>query len=112
MSLGVRGMIDKRIGIRVKECRENLNLTQEEFAEKIGVGSNYISLIERGESFPRYEVLIDLINGLETSADYIFQDVLTRTAQYKASELWEKIQELPAEKQNWILKSIENMVNS
>ena len=105
-------MIDKRFGIRVKEWREKLNLTQEEFAEKISVGSNYISLIERGESFPRYEVLIDLINGLETSADYIFQDVLNHTAQYKASELWEKIQALPEEKQQWILKSVENMVIS
>ena len=105
-------MIDKSFGIRIKECREKLGLTQEQFAEKIGVGSNYISLMERGESFPRYEVLIDLINGLETSADYIFQDVLNCTAQYKSSELWEKIQSLPEEKKKWILNSIENMINS
>ena len=28
-------MIDKRIGKRVKQCRERLGLSQEEFAEKI-----------------------------------------------------------------------------
>lgn len=30
-------MIDKRIGKRIKEQREALGLTQEQFAEKIGV---------------------------------------------------------------------------
>lgn len=104
--------MDKNIGRRIKERRVALGLTQEEFSEKIGIGQHYMSMIERGESFPRYEVLIDLINGLETSADYIFQDVLNHTAQYKASELWEKIQALPEEKQRWILKSVENMVIS
>ena len=40
-------MIDKRIGRRIKECRENIGLTQEQFAEKIGMASNYISTVER-----------------------------------------------------------------
>lgn len=105
-------MMDKKIGRRIKERRVALGLTQEEFSEKIGIAPHYVSMIERGESFPRYEVLIDLINGLETSADYIFQDVLKCTAQYKSSELWEKIQALPEEKKKWILNSIENMINS
>ena len=30
-------MIDKRIGKRIKERREQLGLTQEQFAEKLGV---------------------------------------------------------------------------
>ena len=41
-------MIDKRIGKRIKEQREALGLTQEQFAEKIGVTTNYISTVERG----------------------------------------------------------------
>ena len=62
-------MIDKRIGLRVKEQREAIGMTQEELAEKLGVSSNYISTIERGASFPRCERLILLLNGLQTSAD-------------------------------------------
>lgn len=48
-------MIDKRVGKRIKQRREQLGLTQEQFAEKLGVATNYISTIERGASFPRYE---------------------------------------------------------
>ena len=46
-------MIDKRIGKRIKQRREQIGLTQEQFAEKLGVAPNYISTIERGASFPR-----------------------------------------------------------
>ena len=51
-------MIDKRIGRRIKERREELGMTQAEFAEKLGVATNYISTVERGASFPRCENLI------------------------------------------------------
>ena len=51
-------MIDKRIGERIKQCREQLGLTQEQFAERLGLTTNYISTVERGASFPRCEKLI------------------------------------------------------
>lgn len=44
-------MIDKRIGERIKQCREQLGLTQEQFAERLGLTTNYISTVERGASF-------------------------------------------------------------
>ena len=72
-------MIDKRVGKRIKQRREQLGLTQEQFAEKLGVATNYISTIERGASFPRYEKLVAIINALETSADAIFCDVVTHS---------------------------------
>ncbi len=105
-------MIDKRIGRRIRERRKVLGLTQEEFSEKIGVAPHYISMIERGESFPRYEVLIDLLNGLECSADLIFQDVLNHTAEYKASALWEKIEPLSASQRGWVLTAVESMISA
>ena len=92
-------MIDKRIGKRVKLCRERLGLSQEEFAEKTGLTANYISTVERGMSFPRCEKLIILLNGLEVSADAIFCDVLDHSTSYKASELSEKLDSLPPQAQ-------------
>ena len=53
-------MIDKRIGKRIKQRREQIGLTQEQFAEKLGVAPNYISTIERGASFPRYQWFGDI----------------------------------------------------
>lgn len=103
-------MIDKRIGKRVKQARERLGITQEDLAEKTGLTTNYISTVERGMSFPRCEKLIILLNGLETSADSIFCDVLERSGEAKASELSKKIVDLPPEAQKRILQMVELMI--
>lgn len=103
-------MIDKRIGKRFKQRREELGLTQEALSEKLGLTTNYISTIERGASFPRCEKLILLLNGLETSADAIFCDVLTHSTKTKASILSEQISSLPNEEQQRILDMVELMV--
>lgn len=103
-------MIDKRIGKRMKQRREELGLTQEQFAEKLGLTTNYISTLERGASFPRCEKLILILNGLETSADAIFCDVITYSQNYKTSILSEQIEQLPTEEQQRILEIVEIMV--
>ena len=103
-------MIDKRIGKRIKECRERLGLTQEQFAEKTGLTINYISTVERGASFPRCEKLITIMNTLQVSADAIFCDVLTHSSDYKTSKLSSELSTLPPEAQNRILQMVELMI--
>lgn len=103
-------MIDVRIGRRIKQCRENLGLTQQEFAEKTGFTVNYISTLERGKSFPRCEKLIILLNSLEVSADAIFCDVINHANGYKASELSERLKLLPLASQKRILQTLELMI--
>lgn len=103
-------MIDKRIGKRIKQCRERLGLTQEEFAEKTGFTANYISTLERGASFPRCENLILLLNALEVSADAIFCDVITHSTEYKTSQLSQALSNLPVEAQNRILQIVELLI--
>ncbi len=103
-------MIDKRIGKRIKEQRERLGLTQDKFAERLGVATNYISTIERGASFPRCEKLIAIINGLETTADAIFCDVLEYSTEYRTNALYEELQELPVTEQKRILDMVALMV--
>lgn len=103
-------MIDKRIGRRIKERREELGMTQAEFAEKLGVATNYISTVERGASFPRCENLIAILNGLQTSADAIFCDVLDHSAAYQASTLSERLGCIPVKEQKRILEVVDLMI--
>ena len=103
-------MIDARIGKRIKQCREQLGLTQEQFAEKTGLTVNYISTVERGASFPRCEKLITIINALETSADAIFCDVVDRSVGYRESLLSKRLGELSPDEQKKILEILEVMI--
>lgn len=103
-------MIDKRIGKRIQKQREHLGLTQAQFAEKLGYSTNYISTIERGASFPRCDKLIAILNGLETSADAIFCDVLDHSITYQASQVSKALEELPVAEQKRILQVTEFMI--
>ena len=103
-------MIDARIGKRIKEYREKIGLTQEQFAEKTGLTTNYISTVERGASFPRCEKLITILNALEVSADAIFCDVLIHSNTYKSSSLSDELSTLSPEAQKRILQIVELMI--
>lgn len=103
-------MIDARIGKRIKQCRETLGLTQEQFAEKTGLTVNYISTVERGASFPRCEKLITIMNALEVSADAIFCDVTTHRNDYQTNELSKRLSKLPPEAQKRILNILDILI--
>lgn len=54
-------------GARIKQLRQNLNLTQEQFAQKCGLHKNYIGMIERGERNPSLINIEILAKGLDIS---------------------------------------------
>lgn len=63
-------MIDyKSIGAQIRAVRLAKKLTQEQLAEAAGVGVTHISHIETGNSIPSLQVMIDIINALNCSAD-------------------------------------------
>ena len=63
-------MIDyKDIGARIKSMRSKRKMTQEQLAEAAGVGVGHISHIETGIGIPSLQVMVDIINALDCSAD-------------------------------------------
>ncbi len=68
-----RGIMQKLedFGKRVSECRQNLNMTQEMLAGRIGVTPQALSKWERGLSYPDIPLLTQLCQVLDISADYL-----------------------------------------
>ena len=60
------------IGIKIKEARLARNMTQEEFAKKIGVSKNAISNYENGVSTPKLELLCAIMKILDVDANYLY----------------------------------------
>jgi transcriptional regulator with XRE-family HTH domain len=67
----MRQEISIEFGSRLKELRNNLELTQKEFSEKIGVASSYISDIEGGKTKPGFEFLYKLSLNYEINPLYL-----------------------------------------
>lgn len=59
------------IGSRVKELRNQKNLTQEQLANRLSVTKSVISAYENGFRFPSLDVLIQLAYIFNVSTDYL-----------------------------------------
>lgn len=87
--------VEEIIGKRIQKIRLAKGYTQQQFAEMIGLSTNYFSDIERGKSSARLDKLVAIINALECSADDIFVDVIDYGYKIKSSQLSERLEELP-----------------
>ena len=63
----------KTIGERIKELRLKNSMSQEEFAEKIGLDRSYICRIESGQKNLTLETLIKICEGLNVSLKELFE---------------------------------------
>ena len=61
----------KRFGIRVKNMRKSLGLTQEELAEKIGMSKQAVTLYETGRREAGYKNLVALSRALNVTTDWL-----------------------------------------
>lgn len=59
------------IGQRVKQSRRKLNLTQEKFAEMIGIEQSSLSNIENGKNLPSFETFCSIVEKSQVSADFL-----------------------------------------
>ena len=103
-------MVQKIIGRRIQEIRKQRGLTQEQLAERVNISPHYLSALERGVYNIKLDLLVDILNILNCSADEVFQDVVSSSSKIKASQLSEKLKGLPVHEQRKILEVIEIMI--
>lgn len=59
------------LGNRIKNCRTNINLTQKELAQRIGLTPKMVSFYENEERTPPADILINLSQIFGVSTDYL-----------------------------------------
>lgn len=64
------------VGSRIKELREDREMTRNELAKKLNITVGAISNYENGVSSPKEPILFKLMEVLECDANYLFQDVV------------------------------------
>lgn len=98
------------IGSNLRMFRIQKKLRQEDLAEKAGVSTNYISMIERGEKIPSLETFIILINVLDVSSDMVLCDVINHGYQIKNSLLNDEMEGLSKEAQERIYAVLQTLI--
>ena len=85
-------------------------MTQEEFAEKIGISFNYVGMIERGLRVPKLETFIKIANVLGVTSDYLLADYITAKEDKQNAELNERIERLSESDRKHILEVIDLLI--
>lgn len=64
------------LGQNIKEIRKELNLTQEEFAEKLNLNPNFISQVETGKVGISVDTVINICNTANCSPVNLFKGLI------------------------------------
>ncbi len=96
----------KNIGLRIRDRRREIGLTQEQLAEEMDVSIQMISNLELGKKAIRPENLLKVCEVLSVSADYILKGY---RSQLEITEFVKKYSELSIENQKIVEALVENL---
>lgn len=68
-------MITDKIGNRIRELRNQMGLSQEKFAQKIGMDRTYFASVESGKRNISIVNIEKIANGLNVSFSDLFKDI-------------------------------------
>ena len=105
-------MIEQEIGRRIKEIRKQKKIPQEKLAEMIGISPNYMSALERGAYNIKLELLVQIIDCLDITADDLFRDVIKNGYVNRSSRLTDEIEKLPVDEQTRIFEVLEVLLRT
>ena len=98
------------IGKNIRKYRLMKKYRQEDLAEKAGLTTNYIGMVERGEKIPSLETFINILNALGVSSDMVLADVLETGYTVKNSILNEKLAKIAPEDREKIYDIIDTLL--
>jgi transcriptional regulator with XRE-family HTH domain len=67
------GDLRTQFGARLRGLRQERSLTQEEFAELVGISVDFLSLIERGINAPSFETIEQIASRLDIAVSELFE---------------------------------------
>ena len=103
-------MVDyELIGRRIKEARNNANLTQEKLGEKLDKSTEYISRIEVGK--PNLLLLSELAVVLDTKIEYLIAGTVIESPDYLEKEFSELLRKCEPKKKKAILQLLEIVIS-
>ena len=76
-------MDQKKIGLFIKECRKEVNITQQELADKLGVSFKTVSKWECGKGLPDVSLMLPLCNELKISVNELLSSERLLSEEYK-----------------------------
>ena len=84
-------------GKKLKYFRNQIGITQEQLAEKLGVSYTQYQNYERGKSYPHMEKFIKLCQIMDVPADYLLSDEARIFRDYSSASLFKEFRDMSDE---------------
>lgn len=65
-------VLPRTLGKKLKRARSQVDMTQEDLADKVGLSRAYIGFIEQGRNVPSIETLQKIANALKVKLSDLF----------------------------------------
>jgi transcriptional regulator with XRE-family HTH domain len=95
------------VGQRIRQHRQERNLTQTEVARQIGIQQSDLSRMEKGEYRVSLDVLFRLLQAFEMSLGEFFGDLAQQGLTLREAGLLESFRSLPREDQHEVLEFVD-----
>lgn len=100
---------------RLRQAREQAGLTQQAFADKLGVTKSAIGNYENGVSSPKWDVLVKIFDVLHVEPNFLYQDDFSSCSPVPAltptqTSLLDNFDQLNEEGQTKALEYVEDLV--
>ena len=106
----------KEIGARIRERRKHVGVTQNYVAQRVDVENSHISNIECGRAKPSLDLIVDIANALDCTADYFLAGEYKKSTVKKAAaeessygKITDKLADCSPDKMERISKMIDLM---
>lgn len=106
----MKGLVVNGIGKRIRQYREEAELTQEELAELAELSTNYLSAVEREVKSPTIDTLVKIMNAIKVTPNEVMQDVIIADTKDSMSQLEERIKRLSLKKQQKVLRILDFII--
>lgn len=102
----------KEVGKRIRNARTEKRITQEKFAEMLGVSTGYISQVESGQKCFNLKRLKESESILEKPTSYFVDGTEKEANSYLVDEIVEMLRTLDEDKVKTIKELIKSMMAS
>lgn len=97
------------VGLRIREVREVLNMTREEFSEKCDISSSFLAAVENGKKAITSKTLFKICSTLNISADYIIRG---NTEGFEIDMILEMLHSIPPQSREYAIRILREYINA
>jgi transcriptional regulator with XRE-family HTH domain len=97
------------VGLRIREVREILHLTREQFSEKCEISASFLSAVENGRKAITSKTIYKICTAFGISADYL---ILGKDGNYESDMVLEMLHTMDPQSQAYAVQILKNYIEA